>query len=197
MEEALKPIDFPADIDGFTFVEYLTMFSSLIFAFAASEYFVSIGKMIKSWSRIKFYWEYVFWVIVTFFMLISYWYINWLRLSYISHSIVSFFLLVMPTFILFIIVSVFFPEFDSEKSYNLKTHFKKIINKVIILFAVYLGFNLLVDILNPTEGQNHALVTQALFLGIATFHVFYPKQWIRLIMLLLFSIQIIFVFIHI
>lgn len=197
MEEAIQPISFPESLNGFTFIEYLTMFSGLVFAFAAAEYFIAIGSIIRSGARIKLHWEYVLWTIIIFFLFIVIWYLSWLRLEYITNNLWTFFLLNLPSFLFFLIIAILFPDFRKEDHVDTKIYLENNIRKVFFLLLIYLIVNLVIYIVYPTQGLILALITQSIYIFLVTVYLLKPVIWLRRFILFLFFVQVIVVFNHI
>ena len=57
-------IQFPESIHGLSFVEYLTIFVSLIFAVGVADFLLSNGKLIHAKQRVTMYWELGAWSFV-------------------------------------------------------------------------------------------------------------------------------------
>lgn len=197
IDDLLYPVEFPSEIFGFSFTEYLTVFISFIYAFAVAEFFMSAGKILRERSRIIIYWEFAVWMIILLLTFVVMWYINWLRLVYIHQSLGYFFLLIIPPMLFFLLVAIFFPGFDGKNSIDLKTHFLKNIRLIFIVLVVFLVTSILFEIFMPVQTQWLGIVTQSIYLLVSISYILFQQRWLRLLMAGLYFLHMIAVFNHI
>lgn len=191
------PVQFPKEILGFSFTEYLTIFISFVYAFVVAEYFIALGRILRERKRVIFYWEYLLWMVMLLLTFIVMWYINWLRLEYIHQSLGQFFLLFIPPFLFFLMVSLFFPAFDTAEPIDLRSHFLANVRMLFIIMSIYLATSIMFELLMPTESQHLAIATQAGYLLLSIVYIFFEKKALRIFILVLYLLQIIAVFNHI
>ena len=195
--DLLKPVEFPAEIFGFSFTEYLTVFVSFIYAFAVAEFFMATGRMLRERNRIVFSWEFALWMVILLLTFIVMWYVNWLRLVYIHQSLGYFFLLILPPMLFFLLVAIFFPAFDGKNEINLNTHFLKNIRLIFVVLVFYLIISICYEVFMPTEAQILAIATQSIYLVISIAYILTERKWLRMLMAALYFLQMIAVFNHI
>lgn len=188
----LDDVDFPNEIFGFNFTEYLTIFVALIFALAVAEFFISLGTMIRQKHLVKFHWEFILWLVVILDFFIVSWFIYWPRLIYLKGSLLSYFALIFPYLIIFIIVSVYFPEMRNANAIDLKEHFLKIRKTFFLLFAFYVFTNDLIDIFMPTQATLFAVASQSVYVLALVIAAFYDRVWFRTVTALMFLAHLIF-----
>lgn len=194
--EKLKSIEFPSDVMGFSFTEFLVIFLSLIFAFAVAEFFISIGQLIKIRDRLKTYWEFSLWSTALICLFITTWFVSWLRLEYISISMLHFLMATLPNIMIFLIIAAFFPRIPERGLLELKSSFMKNRKWFFAMFSIYWGLNVVIElILNPPEGQNATLGLIFHFLVSST-NIFVDKPWLRTIYACFFLVQmLVFLFV--
>ena len=197
IDDLFHPVEFPSEIFGFSFTEYLTVFISFIYAFAVAEFFMSAGKILRERNRIIIYWEFAVWMIILLLTFIVMWYINWLRLVYIHQSLGYFFLLIIPPMLFFLLVAIFFPGFDGKNSIDLKAHFLKNIRLIFIVLVAYLVTSILFELFMPIQTQWLGIATQSAYLLISISYILYQRRWLRILMAGLYFLQMIAVFNHI
>ena len=196
-DDLLKPVEFPTEILGFSFTEYLTVFVSFIYAFAVAEFFMATGRILRERNRVTLHWEFVVWMLILLLTFIVMWYINWLRLVYIHKSLGYFFLLIIPPMLFFLLVAIFFPSFDGKAEIDLKAHLEKNIKLIFIVLVMYLITSICFEIFMPTEAQTLAIGTQIIYLIISLSYIFTGKKWLRIFVAGLYFIHIVVVFSHI
>lgn len=127
----------PVDIHGFSHIEYLIVFNTIIFGLVASEFFTGWGSMLRYRFNVKTYWLHFVWTIYAFFLIIQNWYGIWPRTRYIDDHIGYFIYSLVPMFIYHLIGVTLFPSFRRKKVVDLKEHFFTQSRVLFILFAIY------------------------------------------------------------
>lgn len=178
--------NFPNEIFGFNFTEYLTIFLALVFALAMGEFFLSVGTLIRHRHKMKIYWEYVIWLFVILDYFIISWFSGWPRLVYLKLSLLNYFVMIFPYLVIFIIVAVYFPEIESNQNVDLKTHFKSIRKPIFLLWALVIFLNELIDIFMPAEFQTFAIILETFYVVMLLVAVFYDKVWYRSFLAIIF-----------
>ena len=77
----------PNLIEGFSQVEYLTVFNAIVFGVIASEFFSGWGSMVRHRQTIKMYWFHLSWSVFAFLTLINNWFGDWPRTADINDNI--------------------------------------------------------------------------------------------------------------
>ncbi|MDH5379730.1 MAG: hypothetical protein OEW75_02695 [Cyclobacteriaceae bacterium] len=115
----------------FTQVEYLTVFSSIIFGFTAAEYFHGWGSLR---NLRKFHFKFLLWTILGMFYLVDIWWGSWVRVSHLADNIGSFYLSLSTPLILYLIAVVSFPESKVIPEINTNMYFSKRFGKIMFLY---------------------------------------------------------------
>lgn len=173
---------FPNEIFGFNFTEYLTIFLALIFALAMGEFFLSVGYLIRHRNKVRVYWEYVVWLFVILDYFIISWFSGWPRLIYLKLSLLNYFVMVIPYLICFVIVSVYFPEVENDKEIDLKKHFHTNRRIIFLLWALIMVVNELMDIFMPAEFQEFAVTLESAYALMLLIAAYFDKVWYRLLL---------------
>ena len=127
---------FPEQIDGYSRIEYLSVFISFLYAFVISEFFVGWSRMVRSRSSMIFSFDHLVYSMIFFWILILNWYALWGRMPYLKGGFVYFLLTILPLVIAYLASIVLFPDLEKEK--DLKVYFSsqmKIIFSAIALFT--------------------------------------------------------------
>ena len=190
MIDRLRNIEFPADIMGFSFTEYLVIFLGLIFAFAVAEFFISIGQLLKNRSRTTFYWEFGLWLVALMSLFVSSWYVYWLRLGYVSQSMLHFLFATLPNVMIFLIISAFFPRIKEEGEIDLKEQFLHNRKWFFGLFGFYWLINLIIEIILMPPDEQNALFGLSIHLLFAGLNFIFNYSWLRVMNASIFIIQI-------
>ena len=127
----------PAIIDGFSQIEYLTVFHTILFGVMASEYFSGWGGMVRHRDSIKRDWLHLAWSIFAFLTLIQNWFGIWPRIRFVNQNILYFIWSLVPMFIFHLISVVMFPNQKYIEDTNFKLHFEKNAKMIYVLFAIY------------------------------------------------------------
>lgn len=181
---------FPDQFQGFSFTEYLIIFVGLIFALAIAEFFLSIGQLVREWRRTKFYWEFFLWIFVLLDLFILTWYVSWVRLEFVTEGLYLFFLFTFPNLVIFLITSVFFPSLKGQGEVDLKKHFESVRPKFFWLFSVYALFNIVLDLVLSIQSAWMAVIAASIYLGLGVLNALYSRIWLRMILVVLFLIQL-------
>lgn len=127
-------------IGGFSHIEYLIIFNTIIFGVVASEYFAGWGSMLRYRSTVKFSLIQFLWTVFSFLTLIQNWYGIWPRTAYINHHFLYFLYSIVPMLIFHLISVVLFPSFRITSTVDVDEYFKK---NARLLFMLYAGYFLL------------------------------------------------------
>jgi len=120
-------------IDGFSFVEYTSVFTTFIYGFIVAKFLDGWGYFVVNKRALKIHFFYILWTILIFGLLIDFWWGLWDRNELVSRNFFHFFISLFVPFGFYIIASLLFPEKGTVK------------DKVIEIFErnanlIYLGF---------------------------------------------------------
>lgn len=183
--------NFPNEIFGFNFTEYLTIFLALVFALAMGDFFLSVGTLIRHRKKLKLNWEYIVWLFVILDYFIISWFSGWPRLVYLKLSLLNYFVMVFPYLIIYIIVAVYFPEIEPDKEVDLGVHFKSIRKPIFLLWAAVIFVNELIDIFMPAEFQSFVIALETFYVTMLLIAVFYDRVWYRSLLAVIFLVDMI------
>lgn len=127
-------------IGGFSHIEYLIIFNTIIFGVVASEYFAGWGSMVRYRETIKYSRIQFLWTVFSFLTLIQNWYGIWPRTEYINHHFLYFLYSIVPMFLFHMISVVLFPSFRNKTVVDIDEYFNK---NARLLFMLYAGYFLL------------------------------------------------------
>ncbi len=128
------------EIDGFSFVEYITVFITFIYGFVAWRFLEGWGAIIDNFKKLKIGYDYLPWTIVGFLIMLDVWWSSWTKEAYLSTSILHFFLALLIPILFYFFSSVIFPIELLHRGYR-KLHFYYFRNKKVI--CILLGLILL------------------------------------------------------
>lgn len=183
----------PLEIGGFSQVEYLAVFITILFGVVASEFFVGWGNILRNREHNKPYWLHLALTIFTFLTLIQNWYGIWPRTYYINHSFAYFFYSMIPMLIFHLISVALFPSTGTEEKLDYKSFYEKNTQLVYILYAIYfistISSSFIYEDKGDTLTQNIIRFGGVIFcLLIAYFH---KLKWIQIIYLAISFIALI------
>lgn len=175
----------PVDIDGFSHIEYLIVFNTIIFGLVAGEYFTGWGSMLRYRDNVKTYWLHFVWTIFSFLLIIQNWYGIWPRTRFIDDHIGFFIYSLVPMFIYHLISVTLFPSFKKRKAVDLKEHFIKQSRVMFILFAIYFLFTIISSFVYQDVGDvNKQNILRAIGLALSLIAAkFYRVIWLHLLLL--------------
>jgi hypothetical protein len=124
-------------------VEYLITFNAFIFGYVVSRFLSGWGKIISRWNKITFSYEHLAWSILGFGLLIDLWWLSWPRLIYIDRTPFSFYISLLSPFIMYLITSLYFPNFADREINNLQKYYSFQRKKGFFYYAIFYGTSLL------------------------------------------------------
>lgn len=133
---------FPEQIDGYSRIEYLSVFISFLYAFVVSEFFVGWARMVRNRVSIIFSFDHLAYSVIFFWILILNWYALWGRLVFLKGGFVYFLVIILPLVIAYLASVVLFP--DLEKEHNLKDYFFSQIRVIFSALAMFVFINWLI-----------------------------------------------------
>ena len=144
MMKLLQLKNFPADFNGFTRIEYLSIFLSLLFAFSVAEVLLGWSKMLKSKDKITFSLDHFLMTFALFWVLIINWYMLWGRVGVLGNGFLYFLISFLPIIIIYFWSLYLFPDFDEEK--DLQQYVDKNYNIIFFLWASFLSVNVIISL---------------------------------------------------
>ncbi len=180
-------MNFPTQIDGFSRVEYLSVFIALLYAFGVAEFFFGWTRMLRTRDSLKFSVDHIVFTGIYFWILIINWYTLWIRIGYISQGFYYFLLSIVPILVNFLTSVFLFPDFDKVK--DLEEYFDKNFNIIIICFASYISLNVFIEIFFGIA-FNETFVIRLVNAGLALIVVFFNLKKFRRPLLAFFIIGI-------
>ena len=175
----------PEYIDGFSQVEYLSVFFAILFGVVAAEFFTGWGKMLRHRANTKMYWLHFLWTIFAFLTLIQNWYGIWPRTEYINDNFLYFLYSLVPMFVFHLITVALFPEVRAGEKVDFKKYYDENSSLLLILFAVYFSLAVSSSFIYPDKGdvleQNFLRIGGVIFaLSCAYFN---KKRWLQILFL--------------
>ena len=131
-------------INGFSRIEYLSIFITFLYAAATSEYLVGWGKILRNKKEFTAGVEYILWTITLFLVLIINWYAMWPRLAFPQKGFVYFAIVFAPIILFYFLSVSLFP--DMNKTSDLKNHFESNSSLIILLFTIYMALQNIISI---------------------------------------------------
>jgi hypothetical protein len=157
-------ISFPqpfADVKGFSFVEYLTVFLTFIYGFVTYRFLEGWGIIITNWRKLTLGLDYIPWTIVAFLLMLDMWWGTWAREEFLPQSILYFFVSLMVPVLYYFMSAVMFPlELLAQGYIKLNQYYFRN-NRIICLF---LGLILLCNgIVSHVMEENELISSENLF----------------------------------
>jgi len=161
-------------ISSFSKVEYLVMFSAILYGIVASEFFIGWGRMSRNYGITKFYWVHLLWTVFAFGFLIDMWWVSWVRGNFLTSNI-GFFYSSLITPLLFHLISVIlFPILKGRKNVDFKIEFFRRKNTLFTLFGLFFISNLLLSYVfgeNKVYGAENAYRVAGVILSITAIFI--------------------------
>ena len=142
----------PETIGGFTQVEYLTVFITIIFGVVATEFFSGWGNMLRNRREFNIYPLHFIWTIFSFMTLIQNWYGIWPRVAFINHSFFFFFYSLVPMFSFYLMSVILFPKFKGE-DVDYKKHYLNNNRTFFVVYSVYFAITILSSFVYEDRGD--------------------------------------------
>lgn len=143
----------PIEIGGFSQVEYLAVFITILFGVVASEFFVGWGNVLRNRKTNKVYWLHLLLTTFSFLNLTQNWYGIWPRTYYINHNFVYFFYSMVPMLIFHLITVALFPNSDDSKHVDYKEYYEKNVRLLFILYAIYFALTISSSLVYVDKGN--------------------------------------------
>lgn len=173
----------PIEIGGFSQVEYLAVFITILFGVVASEFFMGWGNILRNRATNKPYWLHLTVTVFSFLTLIQNWYGIWPRTKYINENFLFFFYSMVPMLIFHLKTVALFPNADDSKHVDYKEYYKKNVRLLFILLAVYFALTISSSLIYVDKGnvlvQNLLRCFGVIFSLVIAF--FNKKTWIQIL----------------
>ncbi len=129
------------EIQGYSLVEYLVAFESIILGLIASEYFIGWGEILRNRHKLKISVRHILFTILTAFILFIHWWNIWFRAGLLKDSIFQL-LINFPYFILYyLLVYTQFRNFNNSEGTDLKSYYLKNKNKYYLILGLYFFYD--------------------------------------------------------
>ncbi len=135
---------FPDQFNGYTRIEYMSVFISFLYALVISEFFVGWGRMIRTRSNIIFSVDHLIYSILYFWILLLNWWSLWVRMAFLGDGFLYFILIIIPLALSYFATVLMFPDLDKE--YDLPNYFDRNFKIIGISLSLFIMVNLLVGI---------------------------------------------------
>jgi hypothetical protein len=133
----------PMDFQGFSRVEYMTIFIALLYAFAVAEFFSGWSKMIRQRDQLTFSVEHIILSFVFFWLLMINWYALWFRIGHLDKGFIYLIISFLPIMIVYLASVFLFPDFERIK--DLKLYYEQKIPIIFICIAIFVLGNLVIE----------------------------------------------------
>ena len=177
----------PVEIGGFSQVEYLAVFITILFGVVASEFFIGWGNLLRNRKTNKIYWLHLLLTTFSFLNLTQNWYGIWPRTSYINHSFVYFFYSMVPMLIFHLITVALFPNSEESKHVDYKEYYEKNVRLLFVLYVMFFSLPISSSIVYLDKGdlvnQNLLRVLGVVFCLVIAY--FKSVKWLQIIYVLL------------
>jgi hypothetical protein len=173
-------------MEGFSHVEYLTTFVSLIYSYIAARFFMGWRSFIAWYPKITFSFPHQILCLLSFGLMIDIWWTTWVRGIEMDTKLYAFNLALITPAIFYLIVTLLFPNFKMEKNFNLREYYQTKHKTIYLLFGVLFLFNFLTSpILENrvfTDTENIFRIS-AIFLGVIM--VMSKSPWVHHVLLVI------------
>jgi hypothetical protein len=182
-----------SDIDGFSFVEYITVFITFIYGFVAWRFLEGWGAMIDNFKKLNIGYDYLPWTVVGFLLMLDIWWSTWAREGYLSTSILHFFLALLVPILFYFFSSVILPLELLNRGF-LKINFYYFRNKKAVCFLlglILVSNGVLVNMLEGSVFWSSENLLRFIGIGLAVSGIVSPNLFVHRTILVLGLIAII------
>jgi len=138
-------VKFPDQFNGYTRIEYMSVFVSFLYAFVLAEFFEGWARMVRNRNTITFSANHLIYSILFFWILILNWWSLWVRMPYLGNGFVYFILIIIPLGISYFVTVQLFPNMEREK--DLANYFDRNFRVIGIGLSLFILVNLGIGIL--------------------------------------------------
>jgi hypothetical protein len=136
----------PPDNHGFSFVEYITIYSTFFFGYVAYMFLTGWAYIVQQIQRIQLGKEYFLWTLLAFGLLIDMWWGAWEREPYASSHLGYFLLSLSTPIVFYVLATVMFPVLKNGGNLDLRDYFRTNERIIYFLFALIFLTNSMVAI---------------------------------------------------
>lgn len=182
----------PDQFNGFSRIEYLSVFVALLYGFSVAEFFLGWGKMFRKREQIIYSFEHIAWTVIFFFVIVINYYSMWFRVSYLEMGFFYYLLVFVPVLIFYFASIYLFPEFDEEHQLNLQVYFIKSNKGIILLMSIYFALNLVISTaFHENELVSVVNIMRLLYVILGIITIFYNVLWMRMTLLAYMTIALV------
>lgn len=182
----------PDQFNGFSRIEYLSVFVALLYGFVVAEFFLGWGKMFRKREQIIFSFEHIAWTTIFFFVIVLNYYSMWFRVSYLEMGFFYYLLVFVPILIFYFASIYLFPEFDDEHELDLKAYFLKSNKGIILLMSIFFTLNVVISTaFHENELISVVNIMRSLYVVLGVAAILHNVLWMRLLLLSYMSIALI------
>ncbi len=180
------------EVDGFSFVEYITVFITFIYGFVVWRFLEGWGAILDNFKKLNIGYDYLPWTVVGFLLMLDIWWSSWAREAYLSTSILHFFLSLLVPILFYFFSSVIFPIELLHRGYR-KLNFYYFRNKKVIcilLGLILLSNGALINAMQESVFWSFENLFRLLGVALAVSGMISPKLFVHRIILVLGLITI-------
>ncbi len=127
-------------ISGFSRVEYLAVFTAIIFGFIVAEFFMGWGNFMRHRAYIHFDFIPVFWSFLTFLVSILIWWGTWTNNEFIGKNIFYYYYSLVLPLLLYLVCVFLFPKIEDKAMnkgiFDLERYFTKQAPVLCLLYGL-------------------------------------------------------------
>ena len=122
------------ELNGFSFVEYLTVFITFIYGFVTWRFLEGWGLVIIHFRKLNIGYDFLPWTVMGFLLMLDMWWGTWGREAYLTINILYFFLSLVVPILFYFFSSVLFPIELLDRGYDQLRHYYLRNNKAFCVF---------------------------------------------------------------
>jgi len=186
----VQPFD---QVGGFSFVEYLTVFTTFIYGFVTWRFLEAWGIIIGKFRKLSIGLDYLPWTVMGFLLMLDIWWGSWIREAYLPKNILYFFLSLTVPVLFYFFSAVVFPLELLKRGFTKLNYYYFRNNRLLcLLFAFILISNAAVaNLMEETDLCSSENLFRFFGIALATAGMFMRRLIIHRVILLLGMITII------
>lgn len=142
-------------INGFSRVEYLAVFTAIIFGFIVAEFFMGWGNFMRNRSQIRFDVIPVLWSFLTFLVSILIWWGTWTNNDFIGKNIFYYYYSLVLPLLLYLVCVFLFPKIENREMSKGIFDLERYFNKQAPILCLLYGLLFTAMILNSVIFQEY------------------------------------------
>jgi hypothetical protein len=173
-------------INGFSLVEYLTVFITFIYGFVASRFLIGWGTLLVNIKETILSNEYLGWTLLVFGVVITIWWNSYVRGPFLAYNILNFIISLLVPIMIYLFSAVMFPlETIRAGHLNLREYFGSHRKIIFGMIGLIMFSNLIVGFVLEGGGLFTATsIVRMLAIAIAGFAVITTRRWFQQSLLL-------------